>query len=129
MTSAPPDRRNQRTPSHELEGILVEAADAVLLRDGPAGVTVRAVAAQARVSPMGVYNRFGNKQGLVDLLLIRGFDLLRRAVADDQGEVDAMTRLWRAGQGYRSFALDHPQYYALLFASGPRYVEMSPEVA
>jgi AcrR family transcriptional regulator len=125
----PPAPRNQRTPSHELQSVLVKAADAVLLRDGPTGVTVRAVAAEAGVSPMGVYNRFGNKQGLVDLLLIRGFDLLRDAVSDHGGEVDALTRLANAGHGYRSFALDHPQYYALLFASGPRYLEMSPGVS
>lgn len=129
MPAATPKRRTQRTPSRELESVLVEAADAVLLRDGPAGVTVRAVASQAGVSPMGVYNRFGSKQGLVDLLLIRGFDLLRQAVSDQQGEVDAMTRLWNAGRGYRRFALENPQFYALLFTSGPRYLEMSPEVA
>jgi AcrR family transcriptional regulator len=49
------------------------AADAVLVRDGPGVVTVRPVAAQAGIAPMGVYNRLGGKDGLVDALLIRGF--------------------------------------------------------
>jgi AcrR family transcriptional regulator len=77
---------------------------------------------------MGVYNRFGNKQGLVDLLLIRGFDLLRASVSD-RGEIDALDRLRGSGERYRRFALDNPQYYALMFTSGSRYKDLSPEVA
>src|SRR5580704_18943243 len=58
------------------------AADAVLVRDGPGVVTVRPVAAQAGIAPMGVYNRLSGKDGLVDALLIRGFDRLRAALAE-----------------------------------------------
>ena len=127
MASVEESRRSVRTPSRELESALITAAESVLLRDGPTGVTVRAVAAEAGVSPMGVYNRFGNKQGLIDLLLIRGFDLLRRAIAD-RGEIDALDRLSASGQRYRLFALENPQFYALLFTSGTRKAGMSPEV-
>jgi AcrR family transcriptional regulator len=51
----------------------VSAAEAVLVKDGPGGLTVRAVAAEAGIAPMGVYNRFGGKDGLVDALLIIGW--------------------------------------------------------
>src|SRR5260370_1676077 len=70
-----------RPPSPDIGRELVWAAEAVLIRDGPGGVTVRAVAAQAGIAPMGVYNRLGGKDGLVDALLIRGFDRLRAALA------------------------------------------------
>jgi len=127
MTSPSETRRAARTPSRDLEAALVAAAEAVLLRDGPAGITVRSVATEAGVSPMGVYNRFGSKQGLLDLLLIRGFDKLREAVAG-RGEIDAFERLGGAGRRYRAFALENPQYYELMFGSGPRKPELSPEV-
>lgn len=120
-------RRAPRTPSRDLESALLAAAEAVLLRDGPEGITVRAVATEAGVSPMGVYNRFGSKQGLVDLLLIRGFDLLREAIAGG-GEIDAVERLNAAGQRYRRFALENPQYYALMFGAGARKADRSSEV-
>ena len=70
--SAPSARRG-RTPSADVERELLAAAEAVLVRDGPGGLTVRAVAAEAGIAPMGVYNRLGGKVGLVDALLIKGF--------------------------------------------------------
>ena len=104
-----------RTRSRDLEAALVDAAEAVLVRDGPAGVTVRAVAAQAGVAPMGIYNRFGGKNGLAEALLIRGFTSLRQAVAP-RAETDPLLRLHGAGLRYREFALGHPQHYAAMFA-------------
>ena len=64
----------------DIEAALSDAAERVLVRDGPDAVTVRAVAAEAGVAPMGVYNRFGGKDGLVDELLSRGFIGLREAI-------------------------------------------------
>ena len=66
-----------RTPSQVVESALVDAAERVLVRDGLDGLTVRAVAAEAGVAPMGVYSRFGSKDGLVQAVVIRAFDLLR----------------------------------------------------
>ena len=71
-------RRRGRTPSADVERELLAAAETVLVRDGPGGLTVRAVAAEAGIAPMGVYNKLGGKDGLVDALLIRGFDRLGR---------------------------------------------------
>src|ERR1700677_2028787 len=68
--------RRGRTASADVERELLAAAEAVLVREGPGGLTVRAVATEAGIAPMGVYNRLGGKEGLVDALLIRGFDRL-----------------------------------------------------
>src|SRR5580693_4803587 len=103
-TGPPAAAGRRRTPSTDIERELIGAAEAVLVRDGPAGVTVRAVAAQAGIAPMGVYNRLGGKDGLVDALLIRGFDMLRDAVAGGS-EPDLLDRLWACGLRYRQFAL------------------------
>jgi AcrR family transcriptional regulator len=77
-----------RTPSRAVEQALVDAAERVLVRDGLPGLTVRAVAAEAGVAPMGVYNRFGSKDGLVAAVLVRGFDGLRAAVLVDDEDDD-----------------------------------------
>ncbi|WP_433664292.1 TetR/AcrR family transcriptional regulator [Nocardia sp. CA-128927] len=103
-----------RTPSKDVERALVEAAEAVLIRDGLAGVTVRAVAAEARVAPMGVYNRFSGKHGLERELLIRGFQNLRTEVGAP-ADADPLTRLRNASIGYRRFAIEHPQHYMMMF--------------
>ena len=106
-----------RTPSRALEQALVDAAERVLVRDGLGGLTVRAVATEAGVAPMGVYNRFGSKDGLVAAVLARGFEGLRAATAAAD-DADPVERLLRCGRNYRRFALDHPQHYAAMFGAG-----------
>jgi AcrR family transcriptional regulator len=106
--------RRSRTPSAEVERELLAAAEAVLVRDGPGGVTVRAVAAEAGIAPMGVYNRLGGKDGLVGALLIKGFDRLRASIGSGT-EPDMAARLWSCGLRYREFALANPNFYAIMF--------------
>lgn len=105
-----------RTPSGDVRSALVDAAEAVLVREGPSGVTVRAVATEAGVAPMGVYSRFGGKEGLEQELLVRGFVGLRHAVAG-RGEADPLERLRNSGVRYREFALAHAQHYLIMFDS------------
>ena len=120
--------RRSRTPSAEVERELLTAAEAVLVRDGPGGVTVRAVAAEAGIAPMGVYNRLGGKDGLVDALLIKGFDRLRAAIESGQ-EPDMAARLLACGLRYREFALANPNFYAIMFEDAIPHAHDSPEVA
>jgi AcrR family transcriptional regulator len=112
-------RPRVRTPSSDVEQALLDAAERVLVRDGVAGVTVRAVASEAGVAPMGVYNRFGSKDGLVAAMVIRGFELLREAIAvpEAAAEPDPLLQLKAAGRAYRRFGLEHPQHYHLIFGS------------
>jgi AcrR family transcriptional regulator len=118
--------RRPRTPSTDIERELVSAAEAVLVRDGPGGLTVRAVAAQAGIAPMGVYNRLGGKDGLIDALLIRGFDRLRAAIAGGE-EPDLLERLRACGLRYRSFALANRHFYAIMFEAAIPHLHISDE--
>ena len=119
--------RRSRTPSAEVERELLSAAEAVLVRDGPGGLTVRAVAAEAGIAPMGVYNRLGGKDGLVDALLIKGFDRLRAAI-DSASDPDVRTRLRDGGLRYREFALANPHFYAIMFEDAIPREHQSAEV-
>jgi AcrR family transcriptional regulator len=117
-----------RTPSRAVEQALVDAAERVLVRDGLAGVTVRAVATEAGVAPMGVYNRFGSKDGLVAAVLARGFAGLAAATGEAQ-DVDPNARLLACGRNYRRFALDHPQHYGAMFGAGLSLAARTEELA
>ena len=67
---------------------------------------------------MGVYNRLGGKEGLVDALLIKGFDRLRAAVdarLDPAPGADMRARFYDCGLRYREFALANPHFYAIMF--------------
>ena len=117
--------RPARTPSRDVEVALVDAAERVLVRDGPEAVTVRAVAVEAGVAPMGVYNHFGGKDGVVEQLFVRGFHQLREAFADVAGD-DAAEDLFEAGRRYRRIALAHPAMYAVMFERAVPDFEPSP---
>jgi AcrR family transcriptional regulator len=127
-----PSARRGRTPSADVERELLTAAETVLVRDGPGGLTVRAVAAEAGIAPMGVYNRLGGKDGLVDALLIRGFDRLRaslEAAMADTAEPDIRARFISCGLSYRRFALANPHFYAIMFEDAIPHERDNPEVA
>jgi AcrR family transcriptional regulator len=121
--------RRVRTPSADVERELLAAAEAVLVREGPSGLTVRAVAAEAGIAPMGLYSRLGGKDGLVNALLIKGFDRLRSAIdaaTADTAEPSVRARLLACGRNYRRFALDNPHFYAIMFENAiPRESESS----
>jgi AcrR family transcriptional regulator len=121
-----PTRRN-RTPSGAVERELLAAAEAVLVRDGPGGLTVRAVAAEAGIAPMGVYSRLGGKGGLVEALLIKGFTRLTAAIESDS-EPDLKERLRSCGLRYRAFALDNKHFYAIMFEGAIPREQDSAEV-
>lgn len=124
--SKTPVRR--RTASHQVSVALLNAAEAVLDRDGIDGVTVRAVAHEAVVSPMSVYNRFENKDGLIGALAMRALEQLAEAI-DVPGGVDPVDRFCRACRRYRDFAVRHPARYSLIFGAGSPLEDQSSEVA
>jgi AcrR family transcriptional regulator len=107
-------RVKARTPSADVERAIVDAAEQLLVAEGPDALTVRAIAAAAGVAPMSVYNHLGGKNGVLDALLIRGFDGLSGSMAEVDGD-DPFEDLAEAGRRYRQFARDHPSHYALMF--------------
>ena len=117
----PPPRR--RTASDEVEQALLDAAAHLLTTEGPGALSVRRVAADAGVSPMGVYSRFGAKQGLVEALFIDGFARLEEALATVPVTDDPIADLQEGCRRYRQFALDSPAAYAVMFSRAiPEFV-------
>lgn len=106
----------RRARTVDVRRALVDAAWWVLEHDGIAGLTVRAVAARAGVAPMGVYNHFRDKDGLLTAVLTRAFDEFATAIAYPS-HLGAREALVEQGRRYRGFALAHPVPYALMFGS------------
>lgn len=94
---------------------LLRAAGDLLAKQGAGALTVRRIAADAGVSTMNVYSRFGGKDGVVEQLFLQGFELLARAMHDAGESDDPLDDLFRCGQAYRTFALEHSTLYAVMF--------------
>ena len=73
--------RRTRTPSAGMEGALLTSASEILETEGPDALSVRRIAAAAGVAPMGVYNHFESKFGIVEALYVQGFQRLADAMA------------------------------------------------
>ena len=95
---------------------LLDAASDLLASEGAGGLTVRRIAADAGCSTMGVYSRFGNKDGVVDHLYMEGFRRLIAAMDGVGDSGDPLEQMRRCGQAYRRNALENATYYLVMFA-------------
>ena len=95
---------------------LLDAASNLLASEGAAALTVRRIAADAGCSTMGVYSRFGNKDGVVDHLYMEGFRRLIDAMATVGATDDPLGDMRRCGRAYRRNAIDNATYYLVMFA-------------
>ena len=64
-----------------MEAALLSSAADILETEGPDGLSVRRIAAAAKVAPMGVYNHFESKFGIVEALFVQGFERLGAEMA------------------------------------------------
>jgi len=94
---------------------LLRAADQLLATEGPGALTVRRIAAEAGVSTMNVYSRFGGKDGVVEQLFVHGFELLAQGMREVGTTDDPLADLALCGMAYRSFAIRHVTLYSVMF--------------
>jgi AcrR family transcriptional regulator len=98
-----------------MEAALLASAAEILETEGPDALSVRRIAAAAHVAPMGVYNHFESKFGIIEALFIQGFERLREAIASIADIEDPYEALREAGRRYRALALAHPMVYQVMF--------------
>lgn len=90
---------------------ILDAALAVLARDGEGAFTVRRIAEEAGCSTTGVYTWFGGKAGLVDAIFVEGFEGFDAALAGPYAQGDTA----EVGRAYRRWALANPTHYLVMF--------------
>jgi AcrR family transcriptional regulator len=97
---------------------VLESAARLLAEEGPHGLSLRRIAADAGGSTQIVYTLFGGKPGLADALYREGFGRLAArmrealAAAPPSGDPE---RILRIGHAYRGFALAEPAFFAVMF--------------
>lgn len=94
---------------------ILEAASKLLSDEGAGALTVRRIATEAGCSTMGLYSRFGGKDGVVDQLYVQGFDQLCDAMGALPTTGDALGDLRLCARSYRETALAHATHYMVMF--------------
>jgi AcrR family transcriptional regulator len=99
----------------ETSEALLAAAHRLLASDGPDALTVRRIATEADMSTMNVYSRFGGKDGVIDELYAHGYRLLFDSLAAVPETGDTAGDLLAIAAAYRTFAIESPMYYEIMF--------------
>lgn len=96
---------------------MIQAAEKLLVEQGVAGLSLRAVARAADVSHTAPYRHFKDKAALLRALAQAGFGRLRAAIDDAADAVphDAGQKLIAAGSAYVTQAVRNPELTRLMF--------------
>ena len=119
--------RNPRGQGERLRADLLDATVDLIAETGSVeGVSLRAAAKRAGVSPMAVYNHFEDKGALLEAAVEHCWNEFQAVIAAAMDEPEPSTRLRAAGDAYVRFALERPGQYAVMF-SGTANLPERPE--
>ncbi|MEV0317614.1 TetR/AcrR family transcriptional regulator [Streptomyces sp. NPDC050658] len=117
--SAPLPLRQRRRAAATRE--ILDAAEAQIVAQGPAALSMRAVARQLGMTVQALYHYFPSRDALVTALVAKAYEDLADAV---QGALEALPsggsalpRLVVAAEGYRQWAIGHPERFQLLYGT------------
>lgn len=105
---------------------ILQAGFRVLASEGVAGLSLRAAAKEAGVTPMAVYRHYADKDDLVNALVMAGLAAWSARVAAIPGASSA-EKLSRVGRAFLEFALDEPAAFDAAFALPGRDARRFPE--
>ena len=101
----------------DLKNALLDAADEILLSKGLQGFTMRACARLANVSHAAPKHHFGDINGLLTEVAMRGFDRLVTLLQDKMQPVmdDLHAQMYAVGLAYVEFAEAYPEHFRIMF--------------
>ena len=105
---------------------LLAAAERLVDEHGPDAASVRAVADEVGTTTRAVYSVFGSKQGLLEALAARLFEVLGGAIEAVPVSENPSVDLVRVGEAFRGTALEHPSLYRLVFLRVVPDLELGP---
>lgn len=101
----------------DLRHALIEAALAIIDREGIEALTIRRLARAVGVSHAAPAHHFADKTAIVMAVATEGFRIFGDHLEHAQPDLNAGTagRLVAIGRAYCRFAWDHPAYYRIMF--------------
>jgi AcrR family transcriptional regulator len=111
--------------SSAIETIILAAVD-VVRRDGPAGLTMRAVAAELGVTATALYRHVAEKDELRDLVVARLYQQFLATISVPLPAISPDAWLQVAADRYLRYALEYPNDYRLLFSETHGKIDIYP---
>ncbi len=102
---------------HDTRQSILEAARDLYAKEGVHALSMRKLADQVGISATAIYRHFDDKEHLILEVCGEGFTLFGAALMKGLRGKTPIERLEMTGEGYLEFALEHPQYYRVMFMS------------
>ena len=114
-----------RTKRHlRTKQAILEAARQIIAEEGPGALSMRLLAERIDYSPAGLYEYFASKEEIVAAVCAEGQGYLFEAMSQADANLTPADYLYEIGLAYIQFALEHPDYFLLMFTVAP-----PPEIA
>lgn len=101
----------------DLPRALVEAALALIAREGPEAFTLRQVASAVGVTHGAAYRHFADKTALLAALAEDGYRALAARLATVEAAPEPRLRLRALAEAYVAFALERPAHYRVMWGA------------
>jgi AcrR family transcriptional regulator len=110
----PRTRRHLRTRQ-----AILDAALEIINQEGPAALSMRSLAERIDYSPAGLYEYFGSKEEIIEAVCEEGQRTLYEVMNQVDSTLPPAVYLYEIGQAYIRFALEHPDYFMMMFTVAP----------
>ncbi len=98
---------------------ILDAARAIISEEGPAALSMRALADRIDYSAAGLYEYFASKEEIIAAVCDEGQRTLYEAMRTADPSLLPADHLYQIGLAYIRFALEHPDYFLLMFTVAP----------
>jgi len=107
------ERKNRN--KHDLKQHILDAAKLLFTKHGYEATSIRKIANVIEFSPTTIYLYYRDKNDILYALHQEGFKMLGTSFYDLVKITDPLERLKEMGRSYLKFALDHSDFYELMF--------------
>ena len=109
-------RVRQRT---DAQRAILDATEAILVEEGYERFSIRKLADRCGYTAPTIYHHFGDKRGLLGVLLEERFQILLEELRNPEQGADPIRNLRELARAFVRFGLGNPTHYALLYAMRP----------
>lgn len=106
-----------------LRSHILDAARAIVVRQGFAALSMRKLAEVIGYSPASLYLHFAGRDAIAHALCVESHAQLLAALHEHDGVADPGARLKAVAYAYVNFGRAHPQMYRLIFMDDPAYTD------
>ncbi|MCU0425457.1 MAG: TetR/AcrR family transcriptional regulator [Candidatus Kapabacteria bacterium] len=99
----------------ELREQILDVAMNILIKEGYDAVTIRRLADEIAYTPGALYSYFKDKEEIIFALVLRAAKHLTSVFRAVESINNPLERLWAIGRAYITFAMEHQEYYDLMF--------------